>query len=201
MLGLAALGGLVFTVGLVVRLRCAAGRCPTPQIRELFDLDAIGSLPRLFTTGLFLAVAVLSARAAARSDPPVRWWWVLVAVGGGVLAAAKVVSLHSAAEQLDGRWLTLVGGLGLTLVGLPLLWWAGRWWSVPAAGAVTFALVVYAAAALGLDQVTLLVGLARSGPVARAFATYLEEGGEAGTALLLLAAMARWLPPSSRRGA
>jgi hypothetical protein len=199
-LGLGALGGLLFTVGLVVRLRCAVGRCPAPQTRQLLDLDAVGSLPRLFTAGLFVAVAVLGARAAARTERPARWWWVLVAVSGVVLAAAKVVSLHSAAEQVDGRWVTLVGGLGLTLVGLPVLWWAGRRWSVPAAGAVTLALAVYAAAALGLDQVTGLVGMAWSGRVSGAFATYLEEGGEAVTALLLLAAVARWMPARRHPG-
>lgn len=63
---------------------------------------------------------------------------------------------------------------------------------MPAAGAVTLALTVYAAAALALDQVTLLMGLAGSGPVvARAVATYLEEGAGAVTALVLLAVVAR----------
>jgi hypothetical protein len=199
-LGLGALGGLLFTVGLVVRLRCAVGRCPAPQTRHVLDLDAVGSLPRLFISALFVAVAVLGARAAARAEPPARWWWLLLAVGGGLLAGAKLVSVHSAAEQVDGRWGTLVGGLALTVVGLPAVWWAGRRWSVPAAGTVTLALAAYAAAALGLDQVTALVGLVWSGPITRAFATFLEEGGEAGTALLLLAAVVRWLPSSAGKG-
>jgi hypothetical protein len=118
-----------------------------------------------------------------------------VALGGVVLAAAKSVSAHSAAEGVDGRWVTLVGGLLLTLVGLPVLWWSGRRWSVPAAGAVTFVLALYAAAALGLDQVTALVRALFGGPVLLALAIWLEEGGEAVTALLLLAAVVRWLPP------
>jgi hypothetical protein len=199
-LTLGALGGLLFAVGLVVRLRCAVGRCPAPQTRQVLDLDAVGSLPRLFISALFVAVAVLGARAAARAEPPARWWWRLVAVGGGVLAVAKLVSVHSAAEAADGRWGTLVGSLGLTLVGLLALWWAGRRWSVPAAGTVTLALSAYAAAALGLDQVTALVGLVEAGPISRAFATFLEEAGEAGTALLLLAAVVRWMPSSAGKG-
>ena len=194
-LALGALGGALFTVGLFVRLRCAVGRCPVPHARRLLDLDAVGSLPRLYITALFLAVAVLAARAAVRVSPPARWWWGLVALGAVVLAAAKSVSVHSSAEKMDGQWVTLVGGLLLTLVGLPALWWAGRRWSVPAAGAVTFLLALYAAAALGLDQVTSLVRALSGGPVSLALATYLEEGGEAVTALLLLARVARWLPP------
>jgi hypothetical protein len=194
-LGLGVLGGVLFTLGLLVRLRCAVGRCPAPHIRQLLDLDAVGSLPRLFTTVLFVAIAVLAARAGVRVSPPARWWWGLVALGAVLLAAAKSVSVHSTAENVDGRWVTLVGGLALTFVGLPALWWAGRRWSVPAAGAVTFALAVYAAAALGLDQVTALVRALFGGPVSLAFATYLEEGGEGVTALLLLAAVVRWLPP------
>jgi hypothetical protein len=194
-LALGALGGVLFTAGLLVRLQCAVGRCPARPIRHALDLDAVGSLPRLFITVLFVAVAVLAVRAAVRVSPPARWWWGLVALGAVVLAGAKSVSVHSVAEQVDGRWATLLGGLALTFVGLPLLWWTGRRWSVPAAGALTFALAVYAAAALGLDEVTALVRALSGGRVWRAFATYLEEGGEAVTALLLLAAVARWLPP------
>lgn len=195
LIGLGGLGGVLFTAGLVVRLQCATGRCPSRSTRHLFDLDSIGSLPRLFITALFVAVAVLAAGVAARTAAPARWWWRLVATGGVVLAVAKSVSVHSSAEGWEGRWVTLVGGLALTLVGLSALWWAGRRWSVPAAGTVTLALAVYAAAALGLDQVTALVGVLSSGQVWRAFATYLEEGGEAVTALLLMAVVDRWVPP------
>ena len=193
-LGLGVLGGALFTVALFVRLSCAAHHCASRQVRHLLDLDQVGSLPRLFITALFVAVAMLAARAAARSCRPARWWWVLVALGCAVLAGAKLVSAHSAAEEVDGRTGTLLGGLLLSLVGLPVLWWCGRRWSVPAAGAVTFALALYAAAALGLDQLTALVHHEGSGRISVAVATFVEEGGEAATALLLLSSVARWLP-------
>lgn len=191
---LAAVGGVLFTVGLVVRVRCAVGRCPSPIDRQLFSLDAVGGLPRLFTTVLFVALTVLAVRVAVRTEAPARWWWFVVALGGVGLTVAKAVSVHSSAERTDGRWVTLVGALLITLVGLPLLWWSGRRWSVPAAGSVTVALAFYAAAALGLDQLTGLIRQVSSGPVALALATYVEEGGEAVTALVLVAVVTRWLP-------
>jgi hypothetical protein len=64
---------------------------------------------------------------------------------------------------------------------------------VPAAGAVTFAAAPMPRA-VGPDQVTALVGLVSSRPVAVAVATFVEEGAEAGTPMLLLAATVRWMP-------
>jgi hypothetical protein len=195
-LALGLLGGLLFGSGLAVRFACIAHRCPSRDVRLLLDLDALGSLPRLFTTFLFVAVAVLAGRAAARSERPARWWWAVVGTGTVALAAAKAVSVHSAAEQADGRLATLVVGLLLTAIGLPVLWWAGRRWSVPAAGAVTTALAVYAAAALGLDQVSALVNAIGATRVTRSLAIFVEEGGEAAAVLFLLASVSRWLPPA-----
>jgi hypothetical protein len=191
LLGLAGLGGVLFTLGLIVQLRCAVGRCPAPGVRRLFDLDGLGALPRLFTTALFVVVAVTAALAAGRAEGRARWWWALVAGGAVLLAAAKAVSTHSALEQDDGRLLTLVGGVALTVVGLPLLLWAGLWWQVPGAVPVSAALAAYAVAALGLDQVTGAVASVSADPVLLAFAVYLEEGGEAVTALVLLASVVR----------
>jgi hypothetical protein len=89
---------------------------------------------------------------------------------------------------------TLVGGVLVAVVGLPVLWRLGVRWSVPGAGVVTAALAAYAVAALGLDQVTGLIGSLSAEPVLLAFAVCLEEGGEAVTALVLLAAVAQWVP-------
>lgn len=189
LIGLAALGGLLFTAGLLVEVRCAVGHCPAPRVQRLFDLDGLGGLPRLFTTGMFVAVAALAALAAARSTRWVRAWWAAVAAVGVVLAVAKAVSSHSTLEQDGGRYVTLVGGVLVTVIGLSVLWWAGRAWSVPAASPVCVALAVYAVAALGLDQVTAAVTKVTSSPVALAVATFVEEGGEAVTALVLLAAV------------
>jgi hypothetical protein len=194
LVGLAGLGGLLFTVGLLVEVRCAVGRCPGPEVRRLFDLDALGALPRLFTTAVFVVIAVLAGLAGARAAGRVRIWWSVVAAGGVALALAKAVSAHSSLEQDDGRALTLVGGVALTVIGLPLLLWAGLRWSVPGALPVTAALAAYAVAALGLDQVTGAVASVSTSPVLLAFAVYLEEGGEAVTALVLLATVVQAVP-------
>jgi hypothetical protein len=190
LLAVAGLGGLLFTAGLVFNLECAVGHCPAPLVRRLFDLDGLGSLPRLFTTAVLLGVGVLAALASWRAVDRARAWWGLVAAGGVLLACAKAVSAHSSMEQDDGRVVTLVVGVLVTVVGLPLLWWAGRRWSVPAVTAVTAALAAYALAALGLDQVTAAVVTVSRSPVLRVFALYLEEGGEAVTGLVVLATVA-----------
>jgi hypothetical protein len=190
----AALGGFAFTVGLLVEVRCAVGRCPGPGVRRLFLLDGLGSLPRSFTTLVFGFVAVLAVLAWRRSTGRARWWWVLITGGGIVLALAKAVSAHSTVEHDDGAATTLVGAVIVTVVGLLVLWWTGLRWSVPGASPVTAAMAAYAAAALGLDQVTGAIATASANPVVWAFAVYVEEGGEAVTALVLLAAVVRSVP-------
>jgi hypothetical protein len=198
--GLAVVGGVLFTAGLLTELRCAVGDWPAPWIQRLFSLDGIGGLPRLFITGVFVAVAVLAGLTATRSPRPVAGWWAGVAAGGVVLAVAKSVSTHSAVEQDDGRYVTLAGGVLLSLLGLVVLWRTGRAWSVRAAWPVTVALAAYAAAALGLDELTALVVAVTHSPVARAVATFIEEGGEAVTALVVLEIVSRWVPARSRVG-
>jgi hypothetical protein len=59
---------------------------------------------------------------------------------------------------------------------------------------VTGALTAYAVAALGLDQLTGAVASVSASPVALGFAVYLEEGGEAVTALVLLAVVLQAVP-------
>jgi hypothetical protein len=198
---LAGLGGLLFTIGLLVEVRCAVGECPAPEVRRLFELDALGSLPRLFTTAVFVVVGVTAGLAWRRTPGRAGWWWGLVTVGGVALALAKAVSVHSAAEQDDGRWVTLVAGVLLTAIGLPLLLWAGLRWSVAGAAPVCAALAAYAVAALGLDQVTGAVSALSANPVLIAFAVYLEEGGEAVTAVVLLATVVQAVPVSGWRWA
>jgi hypothetical protein len=193
-LALALVGGLVFSIGFVVELRCAVGACPDPVIRRLFRLDAVGALPRLFTTGLFLALAVLAALAAARSSGLVRRWWSGVVAGGAALTVAKALSSHSALERDEGWFVTLLGAVVATSIGLWALWWAGRAWSVPGATPIVLALGLYAAAAIGLDQVTAAVAELRHHWVALAVATFVEEGGEAVTALVLLVVVSGWVP-------
>jgi len=194
LVGLAVLGALLFTAGLLVELRCGVGRCPPPAVQRLFDLDGIGSLPRQFTTAVFAGGTVLAAVAARRSGGRRARWWVLVAAAEALLTVAKAVSTHSAVERQDGVLLTFVGGLLVALLGLAVLWRAGLRWGVPGASLVSGAFAAYAVAALGLDRVTGLVAHLTAQPSALALAVYLEEGGEAVAALALLAAVVRSVP-------
>jgi hypothetical protein len=178
--------------GLVERLRCAAyGRCGSP-VAQLVDLDALGGLPRLVTTAFFVATAVLAARARRSvSGRPVRWW---TAVAGfeALLAVAKLFSVHSIAKA-DAALLTLLGGIAVTAVSLVVLYAAGRRWRVAATVPVVLAMACYAFAAIGLDAVTSLVAAIQStsGALTEAAATFVEELGEALTALVLLVTV-RW---------
>lgn len=192
-----ALAGLalgLFGLGFVVRWRCTAGSCALAGHEWLFDIDAVGGLPRLFTVSLFAATTVAAALVALRSDGPPRLWWSAVAAIGVGLVGAKLVSVHSVMEADDGRGTTLLVGAVATLVGLPALAAAGRAWQVPRAGGVVVALALYALAALGLDQVTGLVAALDPGPLPDAAATFVEELGEALTALALLVAVVRRVP-------
>lgn len=192
-----ALAGLalgLFGLGFAVRWQCTRGTCVLGRHEWLFDLDAVGGLPRLFTTSLFLATTVVAARAAARSAGRRRAWWVTVSVVGVGLVFAKLVSAHSVLEGVDGRGPTLLVGSVATVVGLPVLARLGRAWGVPGSRAVVLALAVYALAALGLDQVTGLVAGLDPAPLPVAAATFVEELGEALAALGVLAVVVRGLP-------
>jgi hypothetical protein len=191
---------VLFPLALVVEVRCGLGRCTGSPAERLLSLDAVGGLPRLYTAGLFLAVAVLAGIAARRSPGRPRWWWSAVAAIGVVLAAAKLLSAHSTAKNLSPL-LTLVVGVVLTAAALGALTLTGRRWGIAAAGAVVSALAVYAVAALGLDAVTsLLASLQdRVGLLTRAAATFAEELGEALAALLLLVTLRWQLPPRAPR--
>ncbi|MGY1615363.1 hypothetical protein ACI797_01335 [Geodermatophilus sp. SYSU D00691] len=190
---LAGVALVLYVVGYAVRLHCGWGRCGGSAVARLVDLDALGGLPRLFTTGLFVAVAVLAWRARRRLQAGPAAWWGLVALAGVALALAKLVSVHGFAKTGMSPALTLAAGLGLTVAGLVVLRVTGRRWAVPGAGAVVLAMAVYAAAALGLDVVTGAVGAIRGswGPLTDATATFVEELGEALAALFLLAVVRR----------
>jgi hypothetical protein len=197
---LAGIAVVVFPVSLVVQVRCGLGRCTGSFAERLFALDTVGGLPRLYTSGLFVAAAVLAATAARRSAGRPRWWWTSVAGIAGVLALAKLVSAHSTAKGMSAA-ATLVLGLVLAVVALGALRFTGRRWRIAAAGPVVLALGVYAAAALGLDAVTSgLVALQdRVGILTHAAATFGEELGEAMAALFVLVTL-RWHMPAGLLG-
>jgi hypothetical protein len=189
-LAVTALG--LFLLGFLVELRCGYRGCPGSGSLGLFDLDGVGSLPRLFTTGLFVAVGGWAWRARRSVDrSPARWWTAVAGIAAG-LALAKLVTLHSALETLS-PWLTLAGGVALTVVTLAALWRTGRRWAIAAARPVVLALALYAGAALGLDLLTHLAAAAqdRVGWLTVAGTTFVEELGEALAALVLLVTV-RW---------
>jgi hypothetical protein len=184
----------LFSLGLAVRVHCRLQGCAWGRDRY-FDLDSIGGLPRLFTTGLFVALAAVAWVGARRSVGHARTWWAGMALGGLVLAAAKVLSAHSTAKAASAE-VTLVVGLSVTVVVLGALWWTARRWAVAAGAPVVVALAVYAFAALGLDVVTGLVAAihGEGGVVLDAVSTFVEELGEALAALLVLATVWWCLP-------
>jgi len=194
---LAGVAIVVFPVALVVQVRCGRARCAGAWWARAFELDALGSLPRLYTTALFAAVAVLAWAAARRTRDRVRTWWSAVAATGVLLAVAKLVSAHSTAKQASPV-ATLVVGVGVTFLVLAWLTRAGRRWGVPAARPVVVALALYALAALGLDAVSVLLVSAqdRVGLLSHVAVTFGEELGEALAALFLLVTV-RWQLPTA----
>ena len=96
---------------------------------------------------------------------------------------------------------TLLASVLLAAVALVALIVTGRRWDVPAARPLVIALALYAVAALGLDAVTAAAVAAQShvGTLTAAASTFIEEFGEAVTALLLLVTV-RWHLPSASAG-
>jgi hypothetical protein len=192
------LGGValvLFPLGLITRLRCGHGRCAGSVFRQLLDLDSIGGLPRLFITGLFLAVCALGWVALRRCAGRARTWWTAISGIGLLLAVAKLVSAHSVAKS-SAPMGSLVVGVLLAALALSVLLATGRRWGIEAARPITVALGAYAAAALGLDAVTSAVEAAQqhAGALSAAASTYVEELGEALTALLVVVTV-RWHLP------
>jgi len=197
-LALAALAIALYPIALVVAVRCGLGRCAGAGGWErLFALDAVGSLPRLYTTGLFAAVAVLGAVVVRRTVGRPRTWWAGVAVIGVLLAVAKLLSAHSTAKSASPAATLLVGVVG-TVLALGALTVAGRRWGIAAARPVVLAMALYAVAALGLDVVSVLLVAAqdRVGLLSHVAVTFAEELGEALAALFLLVTV-RWQLPTA----
>jgi hypothetical protein len=189
--GLAAALVVLYCGGLVVRIRCTVfAECGGPS--RLLDLDALGGMPRLATTALFLATALLAWDLSRRAPGRCAVWWAAVAGVGAVLAVLKLVSAHSIAKA-DSAVGTLLGSVLLAVAGLGALWVLGRRWGMTATRPVVLALALYATAALGLDAVTWLFAAVQGhdGALSQAVATFVEELGEALTALVLLVTVRR----------
>ena len=192
---------VLFPFGLVAQVRCSVGRCTGSWVDHAVDLDAIGGLPRLLITGLFVGVAVLGWRAARRSEGAARLWWTAIAALGVVLALAKLVSVHSTAKQ-GSPVLTLVVGAVLAATALGGLTITGSRWRVDGVRPVVVALGCYAAAALGLDAIgSAVVAAHQSTFLVGAVCTFVEELGEAATALIVVVAVRWHLPQTAAQSA
>jgi hypothetical protein len=168
------------TAGYVTRVKGERG-----SFAQLLSMDAPLSVPRMFVTALF-AVAALAAVVAGGRIPGRRTWWTTVGVvaagvatvkSGGTVHARAMSALHSA-----------VGGTGALLVSI-----AAALAVIGVLGFLSRAerrdrrrilgiLSLYAVASVGLSAVSAAV----SGPFWSAAATYVEESGEALTAVALL---------------
>jgi hypothetical protein len=185
-LALAAGAVALFAAGFVVRLECRTGGCG--RWSWLLDLDAVGGLPRLFTTALLAAAAWTALRAARAASGGAARWWTAVGALALVLAAAKLVSVHGALKAGLPPPAQFLAGVVLAVPVLAALRGAGRRAGVAATGPVVLALAGYAAAALGLDVLADLAALVQDsvGPLTRAASALVEELGEALAALALL---------------
>src|SRR3954454_23822993 len=72
--GLALCAVSLFGLSAVVQYRCVRHACSS-ESQRLLDVEAVGGLPRLFTTALFVATAVLATAVAARARSGGRVWW------------------------------------------------------------------------------------------------------------------------------
>jgi hypothetical protein len=191
--GLALAAFALFGAGFVVTLECGLGHCAGPPVRRLLDLDAVGSLPRLFTTGVFLAVAALAWRARSRTAARPALWWSGVTVTGLGVAVLKAASGPTLVQGEVSPWTALLLGLAVAVPALCVLAAAGRTWGVTAAVPVVAALLLYASTALSLDVVTAVVQSVQDdvGVFSTSAATFVEEFGEALAALGVLAVVSR----------
>jgi hypothetical protein len=188
---------VLFPFGLVNRVRCSVGQCTGSWLDHAVDLDAIGGLPRLLITGLFVGVAVLGRQGARRGVGTARLWWTAIAGLGVLLAVAKLVSAHSMAKE-ESPVLTLAVGVALAGGALGGLAAAGRRWGIAGMRPILVALGAYAAATLGLDALGSAVLAAHPDSVLQgAIYTFVEELGEAVTALLVVVAV-RWNLPAGQ---
>ncbi|MGY1604669.1 hypothetical protein [Geodermatophilus sp. SYSU D00815] len=174
---LAAAVALLQTTGLAVRLFEVRGR-----LGHLLAMDAPGSLARWLVVAV-LGAAVLAAVLGVATQPARRRWWT---------AAAAVLAVLAGAQLAGNLRLQLPAVLGLLVVaGAALVWGLGRGRDRNRLVAVLGAHVL---AAVGLSAIA-SYARATGGPVSAAFATFVEESGEALTAVgLLVAVLVALLP-------
>jgi hypothetical protein len=187
-IGLASVAVGLEAFGYGLRLSGATG-----QVARLLSMDAPFSAPRLFVAGLFAASAMASI-AGAGSLPGRRTWWTAVAVVAAGVAVVKTGStIHS--NALAGVS-AAIGTTGAVLASVVLAAAVVGWlWSLSRGERrdrrrVLSCLALYAGAAVGLSAVsTFVAGAAGAASRWAAMATFVEESGEALTAVAFLMAV------------
>jgi hypothetical protein len=175
-------------VGYGIRLSGATG-----QAARLLSMDAPFSVPRLFVAALFAAAAI-AAFVGAGSIPGRQGWWTAVAVVAGGIAVVKAGStLHVDVFQALSSFVSTAGAIIVSAVFAAAV--IGWLWSMSGGDQrdrrrVLTSLACYAGASVGLSAVSTLVadGVGRASRWA-AMATFIEESGEALTAVTFLTAV------------
>lgn len=191
---LLAVAVLAETVGYAVRLSGARGAWA-----HLLSMDAVLSLPRMFVAALFAAGAFAAVAGAGRL-PGRRVWWLGVGAVGAAVATVKAGStVHAdALKALTGA----VGAGGALLISavtavavVGTLWFLSRH-ERRDRRRVLSALALYAGSSVGLSAISSAVAGAVGGASTwAATATFLEESGEALSAVGFLIAVLAGVAP------
>jgi hypothetical protein len=184
---LAGVGLALEAVGYAVRLSDARG-----QVATLLSMDAPFSVPRLYVSALFAAAAIAALMGGASLGGRRRWWMGVALVAGGVAAVKAGSTLHYSAFI----WVSeAVGEAGAILASLGVAGAVIGWLWLLAPGErrdrrrVLGTLSVYAGASVGLSAVSTVVAGAFGAGRWTAMATFVEESGEALSAVAFLVAV------------
>ncbi|MGY1779806.1 hypothetical protein [Geodermatophilus sp. SYSU D01036] len=180
--GLAALAVALEAVGYALRLRGTTG-----PVAQVLSMDAPYSLPRTYVAALFAAAALAAVAGAARNPGRRTWWLAVGAVAGGIAVVKAGSTVHVTGMQALS---SVVSPAGAVVVSVLL---AGAVLAVLAFVSraerrdrrrVLSTLALYAVASVGLSAVSGWVG-----PQWSAMATFVEESGEALSAVAVLMAV------------
>jgi hypothetical protein len=174
-------------VGYGLRLSGANG-----QVARLLSMDAPFSAPRLFVAGLF-AVSAIAALAGAGIPGRNAWWTAVAVVAGGISFVKTGSTVHATAFAGASA---AIGTVGAVLASVALATAVVGWlWSLSRGERrdrrrVLSCLMLYAGAAVGLSAISTFAADAL-GSASRwtAMATFVEESGEALTAVAFLMAV------------
>ncbi|MGY1787327.1 hypothetical protein [Geodermatophilus sp. SYSU D00698] len=180
--GLAALAVALEAVGYALRLQGTTG-----QVSRVLSMDAPYSLPRMYVAALFAAASLAAVAGAARNPGRRTWWLAVGAVAGGIAVVKAGSTVHVTGMQALSSVVSPVGAVvvsvllaGAVLAVLAFISRAER----RDRRRVLTTLGLYAVASVGLSAVSGWVGAQWS-----AMATFVEESGEALSAVAVLVAV------------